>query len=94
MSDRPSRLYFTGDPAVATIPGVPARDLDAADVAVLTEREYRDATAKHPGTGKALYQRTRPKDRTDDADEGPAGAPATKDERAADAPQEGKPDGE
>lgn len=62
MSSREDRLYYTGDGAYY-LPGIPARDLDAADVAALTDRLYADAIAPNPATGKALYQKTKPANR-------------------------------
>lgn len=57
MSKRATSLrYSGGDPVYGTsVAGVPARDLDDADIAALSDDQYRDATAPHPATGKPLY---------------------------------------
>lgn len=59
MSAREDRLYYTGD-GTYYLPGVPARDLEEADIAALTDPLYADAIAPNPATGKALYQKTNP----------------------------------
>ena len=59
MSDRPKALYYAGDGS-EFFAGVPARDLDEADVAALTDDQLRDVTADNPRTGKPLYLTTKP----------------------------------
>lgn len=53
MKDRPTRLQYVGAPYFAY--GVPARDLEAEDIALLTDDELAHITGPMPATGKPLY---------------------------------------
>lgn len=59
MSGRPDRLTYTGD-GTQFYAGVPKRDLDAADIANLSDEQIAAITAPNPGTGKALYRVEKP----------------------------------
>lgn len=62
MSDRIA-LYFTPANEGDHLIGLPARDLTEADVEEYRQREpalLASATTPHPGTGKALYQPSKP----------------------------------
>lgn len=77
MSPREERLFYTGD-GTYYLPGIPARDLDAADIAALSDRSYADAVTANPATGKPLYQKTRPAGREREArPERPAPGPVS-----------------
>lgn len=79
MSDRPKRLYYTGRGA---IPGVPRRDLEERDVARLSDAKLVDVMGKHPRSGRATYQVTKPGGRA--ADTPPAQESETPDDETGD----------
>ena len=56
MSTRPERLTYTGT-GREWFPGVPVRDLEADDVAALSDAQLAEITTPHPDTGIALYER-------------------------------------
>lgn len=63
MADDKIALYFTPTNEGDHLIGLPARDLTEAEVDEYRQREpalLRSATAPHPGTGKALYQPSKP----------------------------------
>lgn len=60
MAEEKIALYFVPANEGDHLIGIPARDLTEAEVAWYAAHEpglMRDATAPHPGTGKALYQK-------------------------------------
>lgn len=72
-STRATRLTYRGTCEPGNIrcgdffQGVPARDLDAADIAALSDEDYAQATGEHPSLG-ALYVAPEPEKRTEKAD--------------------------
>lgn len=60
MSTRPERLHYTGRHGEFFV-GVPRRNLDARDIAQLTDAQIADITAPNPATGKPLYVAPEPK---------------------------------
>jgi len=52
---RPTSLRYTGNGS-RWFPGVPVRDLDANDIAQLTDAQIADITGPDPDTGVALYE--------------------------------------
>lgn len=63
--ERPDRLFYLGDGSEG-FAGVPRRDLTAADIARLSERQFADCVADNPATGRPLYQKTEPASRKRD----------------------------
>jgi hypothetical protein len=68
MPDKPNRLYYVGDRDIQGRPfeyyeGVPARDLEPEDVALLDDATVKMITSDRPGGAKALYQRSEPSGR-------------------------------
>ena len=59
MSTRPERLTYTGT-GREWFPGVPVRDLEADDIAALSEAQIAEITTPHPDTGIALYEAGKP----------------------------------
>lgn len=63
MADDKIALYFTPTNEGEHLIGLPARDLTEAEVEEYRQREpalLRSATTPHPGTGKSLYQPSKP----------------------------------
>jgi hypothetical protein len=63
MADERIALFFTPQNDGDYLIGLPARDLTEAEVEEYRQREpvlMRSATTPHPGTGKALYQVSKP----------------------------------
>jgi hypothetical protein len=76
-TDRPDRLFFAGEYDAQGRPleffaAVPARDLDEADIAALTDGQLADITGAPEGR-RPLYQKTKPANRDEDS---PAAQPA------------------
>lgn len=55
---RPERLTYTGT-GREWFPGVPVRDLEADDIAALSEEQVAEITTPNPDTGRALYEAAR-----------------------------------
>lgn len=55
---RPERLTYTGT-GREWFPGVPVRDLEAADIAALDDATIAEITTPNPDTGRALYEEAR-----------------------------------
>lgn len=58
MSTRPERLTYTGT-GREWFPGVPVRDLEADDIAALSDAQVAEITTPNPDTGRALYEAAR-----------------------------------
>lgn len=81
MNDRPDRIFFVGDGSEYWA-DIPARDLGPTDVANLSDEQLARALGKRAGDKPALYQKSRPAARDEDADAAPAPAEAPPPKRA------------
>lgn len=78
MPEKPKRLFYTGGHDAEGRPlewfaagvrgeGIPARDLDEADIAQLSDETIALITSARAGGAKPLYQVTEPRSRDDEA---------------------------